>query len=149
VAQADSATFLALAGNMDDAGKVFERAITSLQQLQASGGGSSVSPYMLNEVCWAGAVLGQPSRVLPSCDAAVKADRSPELLDSRGLAHGLANHVDTATADLSAFIAASLKAKDTVANRQERNLRRLWIAEMRAGEKLDAAEIRGQLARTP
>ena len=80
-------------------------------------------------MCWEASKAGLAAAVVDgACEHAVKLSYdSPPVVDSRGLARALTGRTTGAIADFEIF------ANHSDSDAQERNQRRRWIAELKAG----------------
>lgn len=158
MAQADSAIAAGLDSTQDlsspnaAAVKNLDQAIDALLRVWPRDS-ARVTWGELNQVCWAGSVVGEARRVIGYCNAAVRLDRNPSDVDSRGLARALSGDAAGAIQDFEWYITESAKEArafrnigDPIGDRH-RALRRAWIAELRSGRALQLASVRRELSR--
>jgi hypothetical protein len=107
----------------------------------------------LNQVCWAGSIVGEARRVLEYCNSAVSLEKNASDVDSRGLARALTGDAAGAIQDFEWYRTESVRenrelgdTSDPIGNKH-RALRRVWIADLRAGRPLPLATVRQQLSR--
>jgi tetratricopeptide (TPR) repeat protein len=103
----------------------------------------STAPVALNMRCWARAMLGRDlDKALADCDAAVRRDRNPADLDSRGLVHLRLGQLQAAIDDYDAALRAAPKMAWSLYGR--------GLAKKRLGQTAEgAADIQAAVALQP
>ncbi len=103
---------------------------------------TNVSWSDLNHQCWAATLVGQASRAITFCEAAVRQNANRYDLDSRGLARALTGNVSGAIADFQLYA-------DSSSTTPAGALRQQWIEELKRGGQLHIADVRQRLSVTP
>jgi WD40 repeat protein/tetratricopeptide (TPR) repeat protein len=126
--------FVAKGLQLADEGKV-QAALTAFAEAKKLDP-AAITAVALNNLCWKGAVVGQPDAVMESCEAAVSQEPNDGgKRDSRALARALAGNRQGAIEDFKFFIDWVKKEPDFDADYRERLVqeRVRWIAELGAG----------------
>jgi hypothetical protein len=141
---ADSAMSYLRVGDTSAAARYLDRADNIIAQLPSKF--ADAPPLLLNEICWAGALLGRAHAMLPYCESAAARAKSAYIVDSRGLARALTGNFTGAIEDFEVYIADSSTGSST---KRDRALRREWIAQLRANNALEVARVREQVFPPP
>lgn len=100
-----------------------------------------IASHSWSEVCWHGSLWGSVTKVIPSCDQAVKlAPESTDAHDSRGLARALAGDYPGAIADFE-FVVKWVEKNAEYKINSKWFMRPDWLAELKAGHNPFDAKI--------